>query len=391
MPNIAETPVDYIPGLYELGSTYDVLNGKYADSKSALQQVLDWNKSEVRLQEFGGRTYSVPEVVNFVRNTTSEYRSSSGKTTSEYTKSLSVHAGFEASFPGFSASASADYTDAQREDLSNAFSRITYAVTHYSLSLPPISQIRRLFKAWFAEDLDNRDPIEFYKEYGTHLLNSVTVGGRALFLATTDTRSYSAELSIETAAKISASYSVVSGNVELSEKEKQARKSFNESSDTMVITKGGNPRYGNQKFLENVDVWAASILEFPEFVEFGRMPSFIGLWELASTQARQDQLREAYALFVKTYARNYDPPGPYLHARLNQNFDAYEGAIFYTAYNEYITIRFPPNRVDQWYFISPGMSLGGDQNHPCIIAKELVPGALSPPYLQHQTTSLLDA
>ena len=44
-PRGPETPSDYIPGLYILGSTYDVLNGKYADSKSALQQVIDWDKS----------------------------------------------------------------------------------------------------------------------------------------------------------------------------------------------------------------------------------------------------------------------------------------------------------------------------------------------------------
>ena len=44
-PSGPDTPSDYIPGLYILGSTYDVLNGKYADSKSALQQVIDWDKS----------------------------------------------------------------------------------------------------------------------------------------------------------------------------------------------------------------------------------------------------------------------------------------------------------------------------------------------------------
>ena len=44
-PRGPDTPTDYIPGLYTLGATYDVLNGKYADSKSALQQVIDWDKS----------------------------------------------------------------------------------------------------------------------------------------------------------------------------------------------------------------------------------------------------------------------------------------------------------------------------------------------------------
>ncbi len=80
------------------------------------------------------------------------------------------------------------------------------------------------------------DPIEFYKEYGTHLLRSLTVGGRALFLNSTDTRKYSSELSIEAAAKISASYLVASGSVELSAAQKQAMNSLNESSNTSVAT-----------------------------------------------------------------------------------------------------------------------------------------------------------
>ena len=178
----------------------------------------------------------MPDVVNFNSNTTSDYSSSYGKTTSEYTKSLSVHAGFEASFPGFSASASAGYSESQRESLSNSFTRITFAVTHYNLSLPPTSQIRGLLKPWFVNDLDTMDPITFYKEYGTHLLRSLTVGGRALFLNSTDTRKYSSELSIEAAAKISASYAVASGSIDLSASQKQAMESFNQSSSTSVAT-----------------------------------------------------------------------------------------------------------------------------------------------------------
>ena len=174
--------------------------------------------------------------MNYNINTTSDYNSSYGKTTSEYTKSLSTHAGFDASFPGFSASGSADYSESQRSNLSNSFTRITFAVTHYDLSLPPPSQIKGLLKPWFVTDLDTLDPIEFYREYGTHLLLSLTIGGRALFLNSTDTRSYSSDMSIEAAAKISASYLVSSGSMELSASQKQAMESFNEASDTSIAT-----------------------------------------------------------------------------------------------------------------------------------------------------------
>lgn len=40
-----DIPSDYIPGLYSLGATYNVLNGRYADSRSLLHHVVDWYKS----------------------------------------------------------------------------------------------------------------------------------------------------------------------------------------------------------------------------------------------------------------------------------------------------------------------------------------------------------
>ncbi|KAI0689989.1 hypothetical protein BC835DRAFT_1521807, partial [Cytidiella melzeri] len=217
-------PSNYTPCLYTLGSTYEVLNGYYADSDSALQQVVDWNK------EFGGKDYSIPEIVNFNRKTTSDYSSSYGKTATEYMESLSVNAGFEASYRGFSASAEVDYTESQRASLSHAFTRITYAVTHYNISLPTTQHIKPYLKTDFVSDLDTMDPIELYRAYGTHLLCSLTVGGRAVFLASTDTRSYSSDMSLAAAAKISASYLVASGDIHLSTEQKKAMDSFNESS-----------------------------------------------------------------------------------------------------------------------------------------------------------------
>ena len=255
-PPVSDTPSDYIPGLFTLGATYNVLNGKYADPMSVLQQVMDWDESKLqspvriwvntytdhiylaenRVQQYGGKAYSIPKPVNYISNTTSDYRSYSGKTVTNYTQDLSVHAGFDASYPGFSASASADYSESQRENLSNSFTRISYLVTEYNLSLPAPSHLPELLKKGFKDDLDNLNPVTLYKQYGTHLLSSLTIGGRASFLTSTDSRTYSSSISIEAAAKISASYLVASGNVELSAAEKEAMESFNESSETSVVT-----------------------------------------------------------------------------------------------------------------------------------------------------------
>ncbi|KAI0684825.1 hypothetical protein BC835DRAFT_1421905 [Cytidiella melzeri] len=209
-----DIPSNFLPGLDVLGATYDTLNGKYADPESTIQKVIDWTKlSDVRTQEFANKMYNIPEVVKFSRDTTSEYRTSYGKTTAEYTKSLSLQAGLGVQFPGFSASASTDYSQSQRENLSHTFTRVTYAVNHYILSLPPTAHIRALLKEDFVNDLDSMDPIELYREYGTHLLRSITVGGCALFLTSTDTRSYTSKMDLASAAKLSAEYSIASGEM----------------------------------------------------------------------------------------------------------------------------------------------------------------------------------
>ncbi|KAI0088021.1 MAC/Perforin domain-containing protein [Irpex rosettiformis] len=381
----ADTPDDYIPGLYTLGSTYDVLNGKYADSKSALQQVIDWDKTESRVQQYGGKTYSIPKVVNYVSNTTSDYRSYYGKTVTDYTESLSVHAGFEASYPGFSASASADYSESQRENLSNTFTRIMYVVTQYNLSLPPLSQLPSLLKSFFVEELDTLDPVKLYKQYGTHLLTSLTIGGRASFLASTDSRKYSSDMSVEAAAHISAQYLVASGDIDLSASEKQAMESFNESSETSVVTRGGDPRYGNEEFLSHSSDWAASVVEYPEFVDFGSSPCFIGIWELASTEKRRNDLEAAYKQYVKDYKANLELPGPYL--RVRRTTDMVEAGAGILDFPTTAVLRFPTNRSGDWYFVSPGATitqiisilqgLPADE-YPAVIVSELVPGALAP-------------
>ena len=190
-----------------------------------------------RTQQYGGESYSIPDIVNYTSDTNSDYRSSYGKSVTEYSESLSIHAGLEANFPGFSSSASTDYNESQRENLSNSFTRITYLVTQYNLSLPPVSQIQQYLKPWFVDDLEKRNPIDFYREYGTHMLRSLTVGGRAMFLTSTDSRTYSSSLSIEAAARISASYLVASGTLQLSDAQTQAMVSFNESSQTAVVTR----------------------------------------------------------------------------------------------------------------------------------------------------------
>jgi hypothetical protein len=133
------------------------------------------------------------------------------------------------------------------------------------------------------------------------------------------------------------------------------------------------------------------------FVDFGSMPCFIGLWELAKDPERQKVLQDAYTVFCNTYAANLELPGPYLRARFTENTDDTMDA-WMTVNQDFGTVRFrfPKSKLiyfaretmfheaditrtapaTGWYFITPGY--GTLWPKWPIIVSELVPGALAP-------------
>jgi hypothetical protein len=207
--------------------------------------MLDLTPENSHTQIYGGKGYLVPNVVDFRAHTTSDYTTNSGSSATEYSSRLSVSASVSAEFPGFSGSTKTDFSTSERNNLANSFTRISYSVTHYILSIG-LDDIRMMILPAFLTKLNAAaeraskgsmtEAFALFDEYGTHLLRSVTIGGRAAFTSSTDSREYSSTMLIEVAAKISASYMVASSSTELSTTQKEAMKSFNESSKTSVQT-----------------------------------------------------------------------------------------------------------------------------------------------------------
>jgi hypothetical protein len=72
-------PSDLIPGLDSLGSTYDVLNGKYADPKSILQEVIDWNGCKYALAVISQLSTDIQSHSKFVSRSLVEKTTASPK------------------------------------------------------------------------------------------------------------------------------------------------------------------------------------------------------------------------------------------------------------------------------------------------------------------------
>lgn len=131
---------------------------------------------------------------------------------------------------------SADYSKEEQNSLSNVYTRVTYLVTHYNLGLPPVVEARQLLRDGFKTVLETGDPDELYKEYGTHLVRSITIGGRAAFTSSTDTQKYSSKVSIEVATKVATKFAIASLKAEMSAKDQETAESFNSASRTKVHT-----------------------------------------------------------------------------------------------------------------------------------------------------------
>ncbi|KAK0214481.1 MAC/Perforin domain-containing protein [Armillaria fumosa] len=311
-----DIPANAIPSLPSLGATYNVLNGLYADARSCLQAVVDWPNLPFHDVTFGNKVWGVPDMVNYNPVNRTEFNSTFGKSADDYSRALSSRTELGAEWPFFSGSVSVDFNQSETKNLANAFTRVTNEVALYTLSLPPPPELQTYLRPAFVKMLNNDDPQLIYEQYGTHLVSNMIIGGRASFTCTTNTTQYSASDSIEVAAQVSAK--ALMGTLSASEqlKYQETINSFQESSTYRVLTEGGDSKYGNQDFLDNIDAWSDSVKDYPAFVDFGGTPAFTALYQLASTKARQDVLKEAYATYCKNYAASLIIPGPYLRARL---------------------------------------------------------------------------
>jgi hypothetical protein len=56
--------MSWIPGLEELGSGYDFLNGQYAQSESCTENFFDWSNIPTHEKKLNGQTYIIPNIVN---------------------------------------------------------------------------------------------------------------------------------------------------------------------------------------------------------------------------------------------------------------------------------------------------------------------------------------
>lgn len=185
----------------------------------------------------------------------------SGESMTDYLENLTSSSGITGKYMLFTGSFSADFSMESAKNLANAFTRASALVKTYTLKLQTLGdfkKLREVLDADFIKAVNESNAAKFFEDYGTHMISSMLVGGRASFLYTTDSRKYTASTSIGVTAEMSSEF--LMGKTD--EKYKTAHEEMTKSSTYKVATVGGDPQYGNTHLLDHVQQWEASVKDY---------------------------------------------------------------------------------------------------------------------------------
>ncbi|CAG8811127.1 12676_t:CDS:2, partial [Dentiscutata erythropus] len=254
----------WIPGLDELGSGYDYLNGQYAQSESCTENFFDWGNIPTYERILNGQTYIIPNIVNFYPKISAEYISVAGESLDEYHELLSNTVDIGVKICGFTGS------------LETEFGKVV-----------DYNKFRK-FKIIF-------------RRYGSHFIRSLKMGGRVVFSASTNKLNHNSKIDLKSVAK-DAAIEILQGE---SSYEDEVMK-FRQNSEIDVHVCGGNIRaFGNDMLHPNVDAWAATVPNNPAFITFDRSDSLLFIGDLVEDETRRKQFIDAWPVYANIYKRKF--------------------------------------------------------------------------------------
>lgn len=291
-----------------LGCGYDIVTGEYFRPQSVINvsPIFDMK----RLAD-DGLIKSVPDT------STKDVEHIAGVTVMDYHKKMSAYASVDVNHCFFKADFKTSYTREQTVKATSSFVKSIYTIIKRNdmISTSETIDISKALEDYqtnaFKSAINNKniDPQEIFKNYGTHVLLKIAVGGRIELNYMVDNTENLNEEELKVCAR--ESYKFVSGEQsgELSERTKK----FTQSENFILRQIGGyanNPISAYDKSPAAFSIWFNDIDKDDTCWDFvgadpTRTNELVPIWMFAKEDTRRESIEAAFDLYLKANGDAY--------------------------------------------------------------------------------------
>jgi len=194
-----------LPGTDVIGKGYNATE-HYADASSLTLPVFDLGPFDATVTAPNGKVYALPSSIKesciFADMSHGNYHCISGETAEEYRKSLSVDVKVSGEYGLFSGSVKTNFSKEEIASFNHTFVTLYHHFDLWTIGLPDISTLRRLRSAKADIDGTSRmSPTGVIRKYGTHVVVSAVIGGRAKYSCFVDRSKYKSETNVVVAVE----------------------------------------------------------------------------------------------------------------------------------------------------------------------------------------------
>lgn len=276
-------------------------------------------------RHFGKDTWGLLDIYPLVGGR-SDHHSWRGSNLTEVQRSIMGDVKVQGEYAGFSGQVSAMSRSQYASSAATYFVNIYGFFPKYSLRLMPQKSLRDTLKPEVREMIDTyeakRLKTEFFTRFGGYFLKYAVIGGLCNYTATRSTASTMTDKGFSSSAEASYQYGKGSGSVE----QEESHSELVNNAEWDMYAQGGN---GTIDFADPKSFrrWTESVEKNPELIHFETVngePGCAPVWDLAETDARRKEIREAfleYAIERQTTYEFYDPDLVQLYAFFDSKTD----------------------------------------------------------------------
>ena len=214
----------------------------------------------------------------------------------EITHKLTVEAGLKGSYgKSISGSVNSKFGLTEKRTEKRHFLKISYVISGDNYFITRDKEaIKNLLHEDFKNALAKSNVDDLFDAYGTHLIKSMIIGGRAEYFCQSSDLSSIDERTFKIAAK--AKYKAAGGSLEgTSDVETVDKQKLNLVQGSIAIEAiGGSAEAAAEIKKGKWKEWAKSSESKPAFLGFGTRDGLLPIWDLAADAARRNEIYEAY-------------------------------------------------------------------------------------------------